>query len=90
MWISAIPLFFKVVGCLIDADGLQSKAYKALQKAHKATLNALKPGSPASAAYKAALDVMEREGREFDPHLTKTSSTGIGINFGELDLIFIV
>lgn len=71
---------------LIDADPVQSKAYKTLQKAHEAALNALRPGSPVSEAYKAALEVMEREGREFVPHLTKTSGTGIGIEFRESGL----
>ena len=35
---------------LIDANALQSKSYKAFQKAHKVSLNALKPRSPNSAA----------------------------------------
>ncbi|KAH7421678.1 hypothetical protein KP509_13G070600 [Ceratopteris richardii] len=71
---------------LIDADALQSKAYKVLHKAHEAAINALKPGNPASAAYKAATSVFEKEGPEFIPHLTKTTGTGIGIEFRESGL----
>ncbi|MCO5601625.1 hypothetical protein L7F22_055748 [Adiantum nelumboides] len=71
---------------LIDADPVQSKAYKVLQKAHEAAISSLKPGSPASAAYKAAVDVFEREGQEFLPHMTKTTGTGIGIEFRESGL----
>lgn len=71
---------------LIDADPLQERAYKVLQKAHEAAMNSLKPGSPASAAYKAAVEVVEKEGREFLTHLTKTSGTGIGIEFRESGL----
>ncbi|KAH7278395.1 hypothetical protein KP509_38G039200 [Ceratopteris richardii] len=71
---------------LIDADPVQSKAYKVLHKAHEAAISALKPGNIASAAYKAVMDVFEKDGPEFLPYLTKTTGTGIGIEFRESGL----
>lgn len=71
---------------LIDAESVQERAYKVLLKAHEAAVNALKPGNLASAAYKAAVEVVEKEGREFLPHLTKNAGTGIGIEFRESGL----
>ncbi|KAG6553865.1 hypothetical protein Mapa_004782 [Marchantia paleacea] len=71
---------------LIDADKVQEKAYKVLLKAHEAAINALRPGKPMSAVYKAALGIVEKEGPEFIPHLTKNAGTGIGIEFRESGL----
>eukprot|EP00249_Psilotum_nudum_P024634 c29245_g1_i1 orf=537-3725(+) len=71
---------------VIDADPIQEKAYKVLLKAYEAVCSALRHGNRASAAYKAAVDIVEREGPEFIPHLTKTAGTGIGIEFRESGL----
>lgn len=71
---------------LIDAEPVQGKAYKVLLKAQEAAINALRPGNPASAAYKAAVEVVQRDGPEFLPHLTKSAGTGIGIEFRESGL----
>ncbi|CAM6087378.1 unnamed protein product [Calypogeia fissa] len=71
---------------LIDADKVQEKAYKVLLKAHEQAINALRPGKTMSAVYKAALAVVEKEGPEFLPHLTKNAGTGIGIEFRESGL----
>lgn len=71
---------------LIDAEPVQGKAYKVLLKAQEAAINGLRPGNPASAAYKAAMEVVQRDGPEFLPHLTKSAGTGIGIEFRESGL----
>lgn len=71
---------------LIDANSLQSKAYKVLLKAHEAAIAALKPGKKAVDAYLAAVSVVENEGAEFAPHLTKSAGTGIGLEFRESSL----
>ncbi|KAH6820058.1 global transcription factor C [Perilla frutescens var. hirtella] len=71
---------------LIDANSLQSKAYKVLLKAHDAAIAALKPGNKAVDAYLAAVSVVENEGPEFAPHLTKSAGTGIGLEFRESSL----
>ncbi|GAV70889.1 Peptidase_M24 domain-containing protein/Rtt106 domain-containing protein/SPT16 domain-containing protein [Cephalotus follicularis] len=71
---------------LIDANPLQSKAYEVLLKAHEAAINALKPGIRVSAAYQAALSVVERDAPELVPNLTKSAGTGIGLEFRESGL----
>lgn len=71
---------------LIDAEPVQGKAYKVLLKAQEAAINALRSGNPASAAYKAAVEVVQRDGPEFLSHLTKSAGTGIGIEFRESGL----
>lgn len=71
---------------LIDAEPVQGKAYKVLLKAQEAAINALRSGNPASAAYKAAAEVVQRDGPEFLQHLTKSAGTGIGIEFRESGL----
>lgn len=71
---------------LIDATPLQSKAYEVLLKAHEAAIGALKPGNKVSAAYQAALSVVEREAPELVPNLTKSAGTGIGLEFRESGL----
>ncbi|GLJ05022.1 hypothetical protein SUGI_0009560 [Cryptomeria japonica] len=71
---------------LINAEDVQGKAYKVLLKAQEAAISALKPVNPLSAAYKAAMDVVQKEGPELMPHLTKSAGTGIGIEFRESGL----
>ncbi|KAJ4721704.1 FACT complex subunit SPT16 [Melia azedarach] len=71
---------------LIDATPLQSKAYEVLLKAHEAAIGALKPGSKVSAAYQAALSVVEKEAPELVPNLTKSVGTGLGLEFRESGL----
>lgn len=68
---------------LIDADKFQEKAYKILLKAHEAAINALKPDSPMSAPYQAALGVVQKEAPELASSLTKNAGTSIGIEFRE-------
>ncbi|KAK2661385.1 hypothetical protein Ddye_007918 [Dipteronia dyeriana] len=72
---------------LIDATPLQSKAYEALSKAHEAAISALKPGNKVSAAYQAALSVVEKDAPDLVPNLTKNAGTGIGLEFRESGLI---
>ncbi|GLT88629.1 hypothetical protein SLE2022_066460 [Rubroshorea leprosula] len=71
---------------MINANSLQSKAYKALHKAHEAALGALKPGDKISAAYQAALSVVEKDAPELVPNLTKSAGTGMGLEFRESGL----
>eukprot|EP01018_Ginkgo_biloba_P035545 Gb_23782 [translate_table: standard] len=71
---------------LIDADKVQQKAYKVLLKAHEAAIASLRQGNTASAVYKAASEVVQRDGPEFVPHLTKNAGNGIGIEFRESGL----
>ncbi|KAJ6359583.1 hypothetical protein OIU77_003731 [Salix suchowensis] len=71
---------------MIDATSLQSKAYAALLKAHEAAIGALKPGNKVSAAYQAALSVVEEEAPELVPNLSKSAGTGIGLEFRESGL----
>ncbi|PON69603.1 FACT complex subunit Spt [Parasponia andersonii] len=71
---------------LIDANPLQSKAYGVLLKAHDAAISELKPDNKVSAAYKAALLVVEKDAPELVPHLTKSAGTGIGLEFRESGL----
>lgn len=71
---------------LIDATSVQSKAYEVLLKAHEAAIGALKPGNKVSAAYQAALSVVEKEAPELVPNLTKSTGTGIGLEFRESGL----
>ncbi|XP_043700747.1 FACT complex subunit SPT16-like [Telopea speciosissima] len=71
---------------LIDANAAQSKAYEVLLKAHEAAISALKPGNKVSAAYQAALSVVEKEAPELAPNLTKSAGTGIGLEFRESGL----
>ncbi|KAH7542906.1 FACT complex subunit SPT16 [Ziziphus jujuba] len=71
---------------LIDANPLQSKAYGVLLKAHEATISELKPGNKVSAAYQAALSVVEKDAPELVPNLTKSAGTGIGLEFRESGL----
>ncbi|KAL5719018.1 DNA helicase [Ranunculus cassubicifolius] len=68
---------------LIDADDVQTKAYEVLLKAHEAAIGALKPGNKVSAAYQAAVSVVERDAPAFKPNLTKSAGSGIGIEFRE-------
>ncbi|KAF7840348.1 FACT complex subunit SPT16-like [Senna tora] len=71
---------------LIDADPLQSKAYEVLLKAHEAAIGSLKPGNKMSAAYLAAVSVVEKDAPELVSNLTKSAGTGIGIEFRESGL----
>ncbi|KAK9920058.1 hypothetical protein M0R45_028623 [Rubus argutus] len=71
---------------LIDANPLQSKAYEVLLKAHAAAISELKPGKEASAAYLAALSVVEKDAPELLSNLTKSAGTGIGLEFRESGL----
>ncbi|GLT60139.1 hypothetical protein SLA2020_329200 [Shorea laevis] len=71
---------------MINANSLQSEAYKVLHKAHEAALGALKPGDKISAAYQAALSVVEKDAPELVPNLTKSAGTGMGLEFRESGL----
>ncbi|XP_042483515.1 FACT complex subunit SPT16-like [Macadamia integrifolia] len=71
---------------LIDANTVQSKAYGVLLKAHEAAIGALNPGSKVSAAYQAALSLVEKDAPELVANLTKSAGTGIGIEFRESGL----
>ncbi|KAM1160128.1 hypothetical protein ACFX19_033782 [Malus domestica] len=71
---------------LIDATSSQSKAYEVLFKAHNAAISELKPGKTVSAAYQAALAVVEKEAPELVSNLTKSAGTGIGLEFRESGL----
>ncbi|KAI4364642.1 hypothetical protein MLD38_020704 [Melastoma candidum] len=71
---------------LMDATPFQSKAYQVLLKAHEAAISALKPGSRLSAAYSAALTVVQKEAPDLVPHLTKSAGTGIGLEYRESGL----
>ncbi|KVH87651.1 Peptidase M24, structural domain-containing protein, partial [Cynara cardunculus var. scolymus] len=71
---------------LIDSNATQSKAYQVLLKAHEAAVGALKPGNKASAVYKAAYAVVEKEAPEFLTNLTKSAGTGISLEFRESGL----
>uniref|UniRef100_A0A2N9E7B5 FACT complex subunit n=1 Tax=Fagus sylvatica TaxID=28930 RepID=A0A2N9E7B5_FAGSY len=71
---------------LIDANHLQSKAYEVLLKAHEAAISALKPRNKVSAAYQAALSVVEADAPELVANLTKSAGTGIGLEFRESGL----
>ncbi|GAU22459.1 hypothetical protein TSUD_123460 [Trifolium subterraneum] len=71
---------------LIDADPIQSKAYEVLLKAHEAVIGSLKPGKKLSAAYQAAVSVVEKDAPEMVSCLTKSAGTGIGIEFRESGL----
>ncbi|KAL7235426.1 hypothetical protein ACSBR1_018840 [Camellia fascicularis] len=71
---------------LIDANALHSKAYEVLLKAHDAAISALKPGNKAGAAYEAALSVVEKDAPELVANLTKSTGTGIGLEFRESGL----
>lgn len=71
---------------LIDANHLQSKAYEVLLKAQEAAISALKPGNKVSAAYQAAISVVEADAPELVANLTKSAGTGIGLEFRESGL----
>lgn len=71
---------------LIDAEPIQSKAYEVLLKAHEAVIGSLKPGNKLSAAYHAAVSVVEKEAPDMVSCLTKSAGTGIGIEFRESGL----
>ncbi|XP_068340143.1 FACT complex subunit SPT16-like [Pyrus communis] len=71
---------------LIDANSIQSKAYEVLLKAQEAAIGNLKSGKKLSAAYLAALSVVEKEAPELTGNLTKTAGTGIGLEFRESGL----
>ncbi|GAU18602.1 hypothetical protein TSUD_124330 [Trifolium subterraneum] len=71
---------------LIDADPIQSKAYEVLLKAHEAVIGSLKPGKKLSAAYQAAVSVVEKDAPDMVSCLTKSAGTGIGIEFRESGL----
>ncbi|RVW77331.1 FACT complex subunit SPT16 [Vitis vinifera] len=49
--------------------------------AHEAAIGALKPGNKVSAAYQAALAVVEKDAPELVSNLTKSAGTGIGLEF---------
>ena len=66
---------------LINAKYFQGKAYKVLLKAHEESISALKPRNSVSAAYKVAVEVVQRDGSELLPHLTKSIGIGMGIEF---------
>ncbi|PQQ10285.1 FACT complex subunit SPT16-like isoform X1 [Prunus yedoensis var. nudiflora] len=65
---------------------LLSKAYEVLLKAQEAAISNLKSGNKLSAAYQAALSVVEKEAPELAANLTKTAGTGIGLEFRESGL----
>ncbi|XP_042487040.1 FACT complex subunit SPT16-like [Macadamia integrifolia] len=71
---------------LIDANTVQSKAYEVLLNAHEAAISALKPGNKVSAAYQAALSVVEKDAPELAANLTKSAGTSIGLEFRESGL----
>jgi len=71
---------------IIEPDKVQKRAYKVLLKAHEAAITSLQPGNTAATAYKAAAEVVWKDGPEFLPHLTKIAGTGIGIEFRETGL----
>ncbi|PON69605.1 FACT complex subunit Spt [Parasponia andersonii] len=71
---------------LIDANSVQSKAYEVLLRAQEAAISTLKSGNKISAAYHAALSVVEKDAPELVPSLTKTAGTGIGLEFRESGL----
>ncbi|XP_062143324.1 FACT complex subunit SPT16-like [Alnus glutinosa] len=71
---------------LIDASVTQSKAYEVLLKAQEAAISSLKSGNKVSAAYQAAVLVVEKDAPEFAANLTKTAGTGIGLEFRESGL----
>nr|KYP76018.1 FACT complex subunit SPT16 [Cajanus cajan] len=71
---------------LIDADPLQSRAYGVLLKAHEAVIGSLKPGNRLSAAYQAAVSVIENDAPDLISYLTKSAGTGLGIEFRESGL----
>ena len=71
---------------LIDANHLQSKAYEVLLKAQEAAISALKPDNRVSAAYQAAISVVEADAPELVANLTKSAGTGIGLEFRESGL----
>lgn len=71
---------------IIEPDEFQKKAYKVLLKAHEGAITSLRPGNTAAIAYKAAAEVVQKDGPEFLPHLTKIAGTGIGIEFRETGL----
>lgn len=71
---------------LIDANMNQSKAYEVLLKAQEAAISTLKSGNKVSAAYQAALSVVEKDAPELAANLTKTAGTGIGLEFRESGL----
>lgn len=71
---------------IIEPDEFQKKTYKVLLKAHEAAITSLQPGNTAAIAYKAAAEVVQKDGPEFLPHLTKIAGTGIGIEFRETGL----
>lgn len=71
---------------LIDANAVQSKAYEVLLRAQEAAISTLKSGNKTSAAYQAALSVVEKDAPELASSLTKTAGTGIGLEFRESGL----
>ncbi|MQM10974.1 hypothetical protein Taro_043879 [Colocasia esculenta] len=71
---------------LIDANPTQSKAYEVLLKAQDAAISALRPGNKVSAAYQAAVSIVEKESPELLANLTKSAGTGIGLEFRESGL----
>ncbi|KAK9292165.1 hypothetical protein L1049_020124 [Liquidambar formosana] len=71
---------------LIDANAMQSKAYEVLLKAHEAAISALKPGNKVSAAYQAAIAIVEKDAPELVANFTKSAGTGIGLEFRESGL----
>ncbi|XP_050371336.1 FACT complex subunit SPT16-like [Argentina anserina] len=71
---------------LIDANSTQNKTYEVLLKAQEAAISKLKSGNKLSAAYQAAVSVVEKEAPELAANLTKTAGTGIGLEFRESGL----
>ncbi|KAL1831897.1 hypothetical protein DCAR_0101912 [Daucus carota subsp. sativus] len=71
---------------LIDANAIQTKAYEVLLRAQEAAISVLRPGNKASAAYQAALSVVQKNTPELVANLTKSAGTGIGLEFRESGL----
>ncbi|XP_047333014.1 FACT complex subunit SPT16-like [Impatiens glandulifera] len=71
---------------LFDANAMQIKAYEVLLKAQEASIAALKPGNKASAAFQAAISIVEKDAPEFLPNLTKSAGIGMGLEFRESGL----
>ncbi|KAK6915716.1 FACT complex subunit Spt16, N-terminal lobe domain [Dillenia turbinata] len=71
---------------LFDANAVQIKAYEVLLKAQEAAIGALKPGNKVSAAYQAAVAVVEKDAPTLVANLTKSAGTGIGLEFRESGL----
>ncbi|KAI9126998.1 hypothetical protein K1719_001557 [Acacia pycnantha] len=58
---------------LIDAGPFQSKAYEVILKCHEAAIGSLKLGNKMSAAYLAAVIVVEKDAPELDSKIKKST-----------------